>query len=730
MLSEQVRALYAKAHLALVAVLVNAGLLVGVLWNARSKTVLLGWAAALAVLTLLRAHRVRSYQRAAVSPDTAAEWGRAFFIGTLLNGILWGAGGVLLYVPDALPYQVMVVFVLGGMCAGAVTSTSSYPKALYAFIVPCFAPLSIRMLFELDAVHIAMSAMLALFAGLLMGIGRTGSRQLMENVRLRIEREALASNLAATKSQLEDANRALSLRVEERSTELAATRADKQRSEAALQRFRAILDQAKTAIFVAEAETLELIDHNRSALALVGTSGDEAVGKSMWTLGIADELTSEARWRELVRSLRIERQLTIEASDTMERSDARLLEVSLALESFDGTDYVLAVVYDATERKVLERELAQSQLLARVGSLATGVAHEINNPLAYIVSNLEFARESLPCGTTSSEVIEAIGEAREGAERIRSIVGDLTALSHRDAVEIAALDINALLRSCIKLVSTETRHRARIIEKLDPVPPVYGERTRLSQVFLNLLTNAAQAIEPGNYESNTIEVSTYLTPEHEIAVEVSDTGCGMPRIVRERIFEPFFTTKDVGQGTGLGLSLSKTIIESFNGSISVESKEGHGTTFYVHLGAAPDDTPAPSTERRRSTDLPPHSPAPARILIVDDDRLVARSLVRALRAHHTEVINTPQEALEKLRQQPDAFDIVFCDVLMPDLGGPALYRKVRELSPEASDRFIFITGAASPDATRFLDGISNECVRKPFDVSEVLRLVRKRMARR
>ncbi|MBZ4422517.1 histidine kinase [Myxococcus sp. RHST-1-4] len=226
--------------------------------------------------------------------------------------------------------------------------------------------------------------------------------------------------------------------------------------------------------------------------------------------------------------------------------------------------------------------------LASVGQLAAGVGHEINNPLAFIISNLEFVREELlrQEGVESSlrsEMEMALTEAREGAERVRVIVGELGNLARPDSMESGPVDLGAVARGAEKMAMHLIRPRARLVMEMDEAPPVYGNGARLCQVLLNLLLNAAHAIEPGQVERNTIRVSARAEGVGTVLVEVSDTGCGIPPENLGRIFNPFFTTRPVGKGTGLGLAVCQGIVASHGGEISVDSVLGQGSTFRVRL---------------------------------------------------------------------------------------------------------------------------------------------------
>ncbi|WP_306818154.1 sensor histidine kinase [Archangium lipolyticum] len=255
------------------------------------------------------------------------------------------------------------------------------------------------------------------------------------------------------------------------------------------------------------------------------------------------------------------------------------------------------------EESLKQLQIAQAQLLfaerlATIGQLAAGLGHEINNPLSFILCNLDYVQQQLvrtsgvPTQEESQEMLEALADARDGAERVRLIVKDLKVLSHPNDMELGPVDVVTTLRGAAKVAAYEMRDRARLVEDLDAVPAVNAHRARLSQVFLNLLINAAHAIPPGQAKQNEIRLSARMDGPTRVLVEVSDTGCGISQENLERIFSPFFTTKPVGVGTGLGLSVCHGIVTALGGDISVESELGRGSTFRVSLPVYEEEAPS------------------------------------------------------------------------------------------------------------------------------------------
>jgi two-component system NtrC family sensor kinase len=282
--------------------------------------------------------------------------------------------------------------------------------------------------------------------------------------------------------------------------------------------------------------------------------------------------------------------------------------VAIDADAYLKKPFHYATLVSAIERVLEERRLAHLDRLASLGTLAAGIAHEINNPLTYLIANLQLLEEEMPrlmhdftTRTTklpggedsSSEVVTRVHEvgarlhdALEGAKRIRGIVSDVTMFSRARDDHRAHIDVRSILDSSLRVVMGEIRQRARVVKGYENTPLVFASPGQLGQVFLNLLLNAAHAIERADPEKNTIRLLTGTTPTGEVLVEISDTGCGIAPEIQHRIFDPFFTTKPVGVGTGLGLSICHGIIRSLGGTITVESKIGSGSTFRVTLPAS------------------------------------------------------------------------------------------------------------------------------------------------
>ncbi len=339
-------------------------------------------------------------------------------------------------------------------------------------------------------------------------------------------------------------------------------------------------------------------------------------------------------------------------------------------------------------RAVLEKRLVTADRMASIGTLAAGVAHEINNPLAYVTANLDMVIEevrALSGGSTSGrmkELEDLALEAREGAERVRKIVRGLKTFSRAEGERRAVMDVKPAIELAVNMAFNEIRHRARLVKDYGDTPLVEVDDARLEQVLTNLLVNAAQAIPAGDVESNEIRIVTFADAEGRAIIEVRDTGPGIPDDIVGRIFEPFFTTKAVGVGTGLGLSICHNIITGMDGDISVTSEVGRGTTVRVTL------PPASVQQLPEATDVGvPSVVTGGRVLIVDDEPSVGLAMTRILRGHQVTVVTSVKQALESL-SSGQRFDVIFSDLMMPQMTGMDFYRELTKRSPDDAGRIV------------------------------------------
>lgn len=362
--------------------------------------------------------------------------------------------------------------------------------------------------------------------------------------------------------------------------------------------------------------------------------------------------------------------------------------------------------------------------MASVGRLAAGVAHGINNPLAYVLANLEFALEELARvgapDAKSKPVLEdvqcALAQAREGSIRIRDLVADLATFSRSGGRPSGPVSLPRVLDSALALAANEIRHRARVVKEYAAVPPVLADESRLAHAFMNLLVNATQAIADGDAERHEIRVVARTDEAGRALVEVRDTGPGLAPESVGSVFEPFVTSRGAVEGD-LGLSITYEIVTALGGQIQVESDVVHGTTFRVTLPAAASAPRVSEAPRRR------------RVLVVDDEPLVLAMCERILAPfYEVESFPSGRAALARIATGTP-FDTIVCDLLMPDLAGMDLHAALARSHPEIARRMVFVTGGAfTARAQEFLDAVPNLRLDKPFDRDAILRVLGESLA--
>src|SRR5450432_1452425 len=482
----------------------------------------------------------------------------------------------------------------------------------------------------------------------------------------------------------------------ERSTLDAAARAS------AEDRQRQILDAMADMILVKDADS-KIVWANRALREAWGANNEDLLGQAYNPQSKTDERNRSLEQDALV----LDTQDTVLLPDErLERKDGRILQVDTVKSPiFDSKGRVIMTVgvsRDVSDRKKLEAQLRLTETMSTVGTLAAGMAHEINNPLTYVIANLEYLAERLPehgpwLGERQArEWVSALSEAREGASRVQRIVKDLKDASRGGEDHFGEVDVQQVLESTLKLAANELQHHARVVREYSRVAMVSGNASRIGQVFLNLLVNAAHAIREGAAHENEIRLVLRTDQKGRVVVEIRDSGHGIPEEHMARLFEPFFTTKDVGEGTGLGLFICHRIVSDLGGSIEVESSLGSGSVFRVILPASGQ----PAERVEAPVERPSKALRRGRILVVDDDTLVAKALSRLLAEHHEVIaLTSAGDALERLE-------------------------RLRELALDQAERTIFITGGAFTDASRkFLETTANDRLEKPFDQHKLRAIV-------
>lgn len=404
--------------------------------------------------------------------------------------------------------------------------------------------------------------------------------------------------------------------------------------------------------------------------------------------------------------------------------------VRLSWRSVTVGDRIYATARDNTERDRMQAQLLHADRMVAVGTLAAGIAHEINNPLSYNLLNLEIALDTL--STKAPLTVEQTLHLKEvlslsmvGANRVKEIVAGLKVFSRNDEQQVGPMKIESVLDLAIQMAMHEIQPRARIVKHYAPVPLVLGNEGRLGQVFVNLLVNAAHSIKEGSADANCIAITTKTDANGKVCIEITDTGSGIPDDIKTRIFDPFFTTKAVGTGTGLGLSICHGIVTALSGKIEIDSEVGRGTTVRIVLPATLQNIIEilPEVPRRQST-----TPR-LKVLIIDDEPDFASTLYQVLgRTNEATAESDSRVALNLILKNAD-YDLILCDLMMPGFTGMDIYEKLKADNRKLEERVIFMTGGAfTPKAVAFLQDPNIRHIGKPFKIQALLKMIKPALA--
>jgi two-component system, NtrC family, sensor kinase len=440
---------------------------------------------------------------------------------------------------------------------------------------------------------------------------------------------------------------------------------------------------------------------NRTFAALVDTPVTTLAGRS-WKV-----LLPEA-WHEPVGQL-----LGASGGVPCELRDAHRVFVATTIPiggEDPGAPTSVLVLDDHTERRRLQDQLIQAEKMSAVGQLISGVAHELNNPLASVLGFADYLIEN---GEIPPPLAEPLKVIQQEAQRAAGIVKNLLTFGRRQDQERRPLAISHVIERTAALLKNQLIQKRvdLVVQVADGLPEVHGSPNQLQQVFVNLINNAAQAIagtgQPGTV---TVRARPWLDG---VAIDVADTGPGVPAALAERVFEPFFSTKREGEGTGLGLSICQGLVKEHGGRLSLQPTRGAGATFTVELPAARGTATRDAAE-------PSEAPARARILVVDDEHHILRYMRATLESwgHEVDVATDGAEGLRSALRGDH--DIIFTDVRMPGVSGREFYESLRTQAPGIAARVIFATGdTVANDTLAFLKSTGRPVLTKPFRLAEL-----------
>lgn len=488
--------------------------------------------------------------------------------------------------------------------------------------------------------------------------------------------------------------------------------------------FRLVVEHLRDAVVVTERGRVVYANH--AALALWGLPRESFVGRPAAKLSGADDRDEVAPRLGAAQDAGSSAPLQ---HRRIHRPDGTwaIAEWASSSVAVDGRVFVVGVAREMTERWRLQSEVVLADRLASVGQLASALSHDINNPLAYVLTNLEYALRELDGPVTEAKrraILRALTDAREGATRVARLVQELHQFARSDDHEVAEpVALGPIVERTTKLVRNEIRHRARLVLDLGDVPPVLGHPWQISQILLNLLLSCARRIPVGNARDHELRLMTRAASDGRVVIEVRDPRAILSPDELARIFEPFWVPDEAVHGGGLGFAICRTLVARLGGEMTAVSEPGCGSAFTVHLPAAPQEGPV----RGDRPAAPPARPASGvTVIVIDDEPAIGEALARVLGDDHRVIAcASARDAIERIRREP--VDVILCDLMMPDVSGMELYDVLARTVPDALEKLVFMTGGAfTESARRFLERIPNERLEKPIDLDRLAEILARR----
>ena len=763
--SQQVSVLYRNMPTGVLASAVNAAILAAVEWPVVPHAPLLAWVTILWLAAGARTLLIYNYRRATPAAWSSADWHRWMLVTTTMAGVGWG-GSVYFLTPEIpLPYELVQLFVLGGMTAGAVSVLSvSFPLFL-CYALPVTLPMLGHLFFSGHDFHLIMGVMGTLFLFATIHSSWTFNHVLLSSMRLQLEKLNLVQSLTmrteaverlnqditkeihdrrAIEEQLRTAQSDLEQRIAKRTADLAQANSrlqdevrEHRRTEGARlsseKRFNYLTDNLNQGVWFAQAHPPQVLYVNPAF-------------ERIWGLPAVRFYENPKLWRDCVHP--DDQRMVTEVYDAeLTRPTGRDVQLLYRIVRPDGktrwihdrmvihrtgtgeVDSLSGITEDITDARELEDQLRQAQKMEAVGRLAGGVAHDFNNVMTVILGYSAVLLQELSHDSSARYFVQEIQRA---GERCAALTGQLLAFSRKQMLHPVSLDLHRVIRDLMALLKSLIGEHVTIVLQLDPSPRwVKADAVQLEQVLLNLAVNARDAMPHGG----TLTIDTCQVLPHEVwgpghdsrtvrtyvRLRVHDTGTGIDPATKAKIFEPFFTTKPPGRGTGLGLSTVYGIVHQSGGTISVDSTVGQGTTMTVFL---PEVVP-PHIALPPAPVEPDHKTGTEIILLVEDEPSVRLLTQHILRTHGYTVHEAEDafQAMDLIRRNTLHIDLLITDLVMPGMNGKELAMRLRSHFADLKVLYMSgysdnlpVTGSETQGPTAFLQ--------KPFSPEDLIRLVR------
>ena len=731
--AEQVRTLYRQSAPMVLANVVNALIISVALWSHASHGVLVAWVVAMSLMALGRIALKRLYWSVERAPDEHRTWGVRFCLGSMTAGSLWGFAGYGL-MSGTLGQQVLILFVVGGMCAAAAGTNSCYRPAYFAFVLPSLLPAITRLILLGGDEHLAMAGMTVMFLAALTVIARNVHMAFVEAFRLRFENATLLwqvsrahESVVAANEQLVQANEQLESRVRERTAQLRTSQ----------EQLAEIVNESPDAIMVFD-EPGTVISANPAAERLIARPAGLMIGLNFAECVSFSATEADRAYAAFNSALQGDERQPEEFR--FERGDGQTVIVEVMLRVVygrSGERRMHAVIRDVTERhrmqklkQAYEQRLREAERLESIGLLAGGVAHDFNNVLTMILSNVDL----LQTWGDDPNSDALLGEIRHGSQQAASLTKQLLAFSRKQVLDVKPTDLGYIISNARKLFERAAGAQHRLDIRLPAEPMVVlVDATQIEQAIMNLLVNANHATpEGGCIELTVTSMALEIDADwpdadggEYVRISVTDPGIGMDEATRRRVFEPFFTTKELGHGTGLGLSSVHGVVKQAGGHIRVLSQPGRGSRFEILLPC--HAAPAPEIPRHDSAVW---NTSTGTVLVVEDQPQVRRALEHLLEnaGYHVLAAGSGEDALALVRRLNGRIDLLVSDIIMPGVSGIELSRRLLATYPKLA--VLLVSGYAGSEFGALAElGEDVQFLQKPFDAASLSTAMRAALQR-